>query len=154
MMASVFYAVIEEATGRCLRTGRCLGDAVALQAGPGERSIETDGTVADDLHYWRDGWIAYPSRPDAADGFDYATGAWIVPPAAELARRDAIATAEAAIANAQAYLDATDWLVVRMAETGQLMPDDVPPARAEARAVISEMRARIADLATVEGGVQ
>ena len=153
MTASAFYAVIEAATGRCLRTGRCLLDAVELQAGPGEQAIETDGTIADDLHYWRDGWTAYPARPEAAEGFDYVAGAWIVPPAAELARRETIAAAEAAIADAQAYLDATDWLVVRMAETGQPMPDDVPPARAEARAVISAMRDQIADLTAVEGGV-
>jgi len=39
-------------------------------------------------------------------------------------------------AEAQAYLNATDWYVVRMAETGVPVPADVTAKRAAARAVL------------------
>ena len=38
---------------------------------------------------------------------------------------------------AQAYLDATDWMITRMIETGQPVPDEVTRARAEARQTLS-----------------
>lgn len=34
---------------------------------------------------------------------------------------------------ALAYLDATDWLIVRQVETGELCPDDIKQLRAAAR---------------------
>lgn len=46
---------------------------------------------------------------------------------AEAAERDRLA------AEARAYLAATDWMVVRMAETGVPVPSDVAEARAAAR---------------------
>ena len=39
-------------------------------------------------------------------------------------------------AEAQAYLDSTDWYVVRMAETGVPVPADVTAKRAAARALL------------------
>lgn len=44
---------------------------------------------------------------------------------------------DAARAKAQAYLAATDWMVVRQSETGAAMADTVLAARAEARALLS-----------------
>jgi hypothetical protein len=46
-------------------------------------------------------------------------------------------SAAAARAEAVAYLAATDWMVVRQAETGQAVPKDVLAARAEARKAAS-----------------
>ena len=39
-----------------------------------------------------------------------------------------------------AYLASTDWYAVRFAETAQAIPEDVVTQRAEARAMISEIR--------------
>ena len=39
-------------------------------------------------------------------------------------------------ADAQAYLNSTDWYVVRMTETGTQIPDDVLTKRAEARSLL------------------
>lgn len=39
-------------------------------------------------------------------------------------------------AEAQAYLNATDWYVVRFAETGVAIPEEVTAKRAEARAIL------------------
>ena len=44
---------------------------------------------------------------------------------------------EAARAQARAYLSDTDWLVVRQAETGTPIPDDIRQNRAEARSLLS-----------------
>ena len=40
-------------------------------------------------------------------------------------------------AEARAYLSDTDWLVVRQAETGTPIPDDIRQNRAEARSLLS-----------------
>lgn len=40
----------------------------------------------------------------------------------------------------QTYLDATDWYVVRFAETGVEIPEEVKQRRQEAREKISELR--------------
>jgi 2,4-dienoyl-CoA reductase-like NADH-dependent reductase (Old Yellow Enzyme family) len=53
--------------------------------------------------------------------------------AAEAAARDRAR----AVAEARAYLADTDWMVIRAAETGTPVPDDVTAARAAARATIS-----------------
>lgn len=45
--------------------------------------------------------------------------------------------AEAREAQARAYLSATDWMVLRAAETGTPVPEDIRAARAEARACLS-----------------
>jgi len=42
-----------------------------------------------------------------------------------------------------AYLTQTDWLVLRAAETGTPIPDDIRVKRTEARTAISELTARI-----------
>ena len=41
-------------------------------------------------------------------------------------------------AEAQAYLDSTDWMVTRQAETGRPIPEDVKARRAAARETLSE----------------
>ena len=41
-------------------------------------------------------------------------------------------------AQARATLAATDWLVIRAAETGKPVPEDIRTARAEARTVLSD----------------
>ena len=48
------------------------------------------------------------------------------------AEREAAERARAAD-EARRYLVETDWMVIRAAETGRPMPDDVATARAEAR---------------------
>lgn len=45
-------------------------------------------------------------------------------------------------AEARAYLDDTDWLVVRQAETGTVMPEAVRKRRAQARALLSSQAAQ------------
>lgn len=47
---------------------------------------------------------------------------------------------EREIAEKLAYLASTDWYVVRFAETGAAVPEDVGVARAAARARIDELR--------------
>ena len=46
-------------------------------------------------------------------------------------------TKQLAIAEAQTYLNKTDWYVVREADTGTAMPSDVKTKRAEARTTIN-----------------
>ena len=48
-----------------------------------------------------------------------------------------IQTKQLAIAEAQTYLNKTDWYVVREADTGTAMPSDVKTKRAEARTTIN-----------------
>lgn len=48
----------------------------------------------------------------------------------------------APVAEAQRYLRATDWMVVRAMETGVPVPEDVGKRRAEARAILSDRRRR------------
>lgn len=56
-----------------------------------------------------------------------------VPTQEELIRRE--------LAEKLAYLQSTDWYVVRYAETGTAIPEDVIAARAAARTRIDELRA-------------
>ncbi|EDM71048.1 hypothetical protein RAZWK3B_16665 [Roseobacter sp. AzwK-3b] len=44
-------------------------------------------------------------------------------------------------ANALKYLANTDWMIVRMSETGQPVPEDVLDARRSARDLISKIDA-------------
>lgn len=56
---------------------------------------------------------------------------------------EAQARAENALrTEARAYLYDTDWLVVRQAETGTMMPEAVLKMRAQARAVLSRQAAQ------------
>lgn len=48
--------------------------------------------------------------------------------------------AAARISELQAYLDSTDWYVVRYADTGEPVPDDVRAKRQSAREEISTLR--------------
>lgn len=41
-------------------------------------------------------------------------------------------------AEAQAYLDSTDWMVTRQAETGRPIPEDVTARRQAARETLNE----------------
>lgn len=61
----------------------------------------------------------------------------VVKTADDLAAERAALDAEINRAAALAYLDSTDWLVVRQTETGQPVPQDVLDARAKARGVLS-----------------
>jgi len=51
--------------------------------------------------------------------------AWVDVQAAELQSQ--------ANATAQAYLDSTDWMVLRQADSGEVMPNNIKDARAAAR---------------------
>ena len=55
----------------------------------------------------------------------------------EQARKEEI---EALIAERQAYLDSTDWYVIRYVDTGVAIPVDVRADRQEARAEIDALR--------------
>lgn len=52
----------------------------------------------------------------------------------------------ARIAELQAYLNSTDWYVIRYADTGQAIPVDVRADRQEARAEIDALRVELAGL--------
>ena len=54
---------------------------------------------------------------------------------AEAEARERARAAEAA----RRYLAETDWMVIRAAETGKPVPEDVATARAEARLVVREV---------------
>lgn len=54
---------------------------------------------------------------------------------------------EARIAELQAYLNSTDWYVIRYADTGQAIPVDVRADRQEARAEIDALREELTTLA-------
>jgi 2,4-dienoyl-CoA reductase-like NADH-dependent reductase (Old Yellow Enzyme family) len=56
---------------------------------------------------------------------------------ADLAAEAAAAEQARAVAEARAYLADTDWMVIRAAESGKPVPDDVIAARVAARVVIS-----------------
>lgn len=47
------------------------------------------------------------------------------------------------IAEAQAYLDSTDWYVIRQTETGVAVPEDVTARRQQARDAIDCLRAEL-----------
>ena len=48
-------------------------------------------------------------------------------------------TAEEKVAGAHAYLNSTDWYVVRKADTGKAIPEDVTTKRIEARQTINDL---------------
>jgi hypothetical protein len=60
--------------------------------------------------------------------------------AAEVSAEAAAAAAAQASAVARQYLADTDWMVIRAAETGVPVPDEVTAARAAARASVSASR--------------
>jgi hypothetical protein len=60
--------------------------------------------------------------------------------AADLAAEVRQAELDAAAASARDYLADTDWLVVRAAETGKPVPEDVAKSRAKARETINAAR--------------
>lgn len=55
----------------------------------------------------------------------------------DLAAENAAREAQAAQSKARAFLDSTDWMVVRQTETGTPIPQAVLKARAKARAQLS-----------------
>lgn len=118
--ARVSFIVFAPLTGQILRTGTCAQTDLELQAGPGEAVIE--GQAEDDRHFVQEGQIVdLPPRPHPDAEFDFAVGLWRAP------------EARSARAEAAAYLAETDWMVIRAAETGKPVPDDVSTRRAEAR---------------------
>ncbi|MGY6535336.1 MAG: hypothetical protein ACXIVG_08335 [Pararhodobacter sp.] len=62
--------------------------------------------------------------------------------AADLAADAEAAEQARAAANARRYLAKTDWMVIRAAETGLPLPDDIAEARAVARRIAT---ARVPD---------
>ncbi|MCJ8138613.1 hypothetical protein [Falsirhodobacter halotolerans] len=75
-----------------------------------------------------------PPRPGPWAVFDIAHDRWTDPRTASdvTAEEDAQTRAEAA-----AYLADTDWMVIRAAEGGKPVPDDITARRAAARAALS-----------------
>jgi hypothetical protein len=61
----------------------------------------------------------------------------IIKTAADRAAEAEAAAREQAKATARAYLAETDWMVIRAAETGTPIPDDVAEKRAAARQAAS-----------------
>jgi hypothetical protein len=57
--------------------------------------------------------------------------------AADLAAEAEAARRDAERADARRYLAETDWMVIRAAETGKPVPEDVIAARAAARKIIT-----------------
>lgn len=72
----IFFAICSEATGEVLRTGGTSATTVAEQARPSEFVVITDGTIADDTHFWANGWVEYPPSPSAAHVWDFAILEW------------------------------------------------------------------------------
>jgi hypothetical protein len=118
-----------------LRWGSCAPDAIAAQAhNPGEVAVAADLTVID---------AAGALEPDAARltafVFDPGTrAAAVIPPSAD--QVDALRD----VAAAHAFLDDTDWYVVRQAETGVPVPTEITTTRAAARETISRRRGETA----------
>ena len=107
------FVVYDQTTGAILRGGICAETDLALQARHiGEAVIEAEAD--DERHEVRDGRIV--ARASMADPIN-----------------DQISARSAAAA----YLDATDWIVIRQSETGQPVPDDILRARADARDMLS-----------------
>lgn len=118
--ARVSFVVYDPKTGQILRTGNCARTDLHLQAGAGEEVIE--GLAEDDRQCVREGQIVdLPPRPHPDAEFDFGADLWRQP------------EARSARAEAAAYLAETDWMVIRAAETGKPVPDDVSTRRAEAR---------------------
>lgn len=107
------FVVYDPATGTILRTGICAETDLHLQAHGTEAVIA--GEADDERHAVRDGQIV--DRAPVADPLD-----------AQITARS----------TAAAYLASTDWMVIRAAEAGKPVPDDILQARAEARAVLSK----------------
>jgi hypothetical protein len=59
---------------------------------------------------------------------------------------DAAQAAQEALSEATSYLTSTDWYVVRFAETGVNVPDDVAAKRAQSRVTVEQYRDNIAVL--------
>ena len=59
---------------------------------------------------------------------------------------DAAQAAQEALSEASSYLATTDWYVVRFAETGVNVPDDVAAQRAQSRVTVEQYRDNIAVL--------
>ena len=59
---------------------------------------------------------------------------------------DATQAAQEALSEATSYLASTDWYVVRLAETGVNVPEDVAAKRAQSRVTVEQYRDNIAVL--------
>ena len=62
------------------------------------------------------------------------------------AAADAAQAAQEALSEASSYLATTDWYVVRFAETGVNVPEDVAAKRAQSRVTVEQYRDNIAVL--------
>lgn len=75
-MASVPFAVVTP-EGKILRSGMCPESMLAVQAGPGEIVLKTNGMVDDELFYFKDGAAtAYPPKPAEWMTFNFTTETW------------------------------------------------------------------------------
>ncbi|MCJ8139347.1 hypothetical protein [Falsirhodobacter halotolerans] len=87
------------------------------------------------LDYVRDGQlIPYPPRPGPWAVFDVTQEQWTDPRTASEITAESNAQSRA---KATAYLADTDWMVIRAAEGGKPVPDDIIARRASARAALS-----------------
>jgi hypothetical protein len=114
------YVIYSTATGEILRMVSCPENHAEAQLSVGESLLaDPTGTVRDSTHKVEGGaFVALPPPP--------------APTAEEIAALAQAATNR----QARAYLDSTDWYIVRFAESGVAVPSAITTARAAARASI------------------
>jgi hypothetical protein len=114
------YVIYSTATGQILRIVTCPASFAEAQLCEGESMLsDTTGLVRDNTHKVEGGaFVALPPPP--------------APTAEEIAALAQAATNR----QARAYLDSTDWYIVRFAESGVAVPSAITTARAAARASI------------------
>jgi hypothetical protein len=115
------YAIYSTSSGQILRTVSCPEDHAEAQLSEGESLLaDPSGLIRDSEHKVEGGaFVALPPPP--------------APTAEEIAALAQAATNR----QARAYLDSTDWYVVRFAESGVAVPSEITTARAAARASIA-----------------
>ena len=82
-------------------------------------------------------WADYLQGDDIAD-WDTATGTFLgTRPVYEPTESEKL---QSEMGELLAYLSSTDWYAIRLADTGEAIPDDIKAKRSEARTRISEIR--------------
>ena len=82
-------------------------------------------------------WADYLPGDDIAD-WDTATGTFLgTRPAYEPTENDKLQTEMGELLS---YLSSTDWYAIRLADAGEVIPDDIKTKRSGARTRISEIR--------------
>lgn len=69
------FTVYNKTTGQILRTGSCPPDQFNIQA-QGNEII--DGSYADNLYYWDNGFKEIPPKPQGFYDFNYTTKKWVL----------------------------------------------------------------------------